>query len=293
MVIELKAGSVTAKIDTKGAELISLTNAAGTEYMWQKDPKYWARSSPVLFPIVGNLRNDKTWIGGKEYHMSKHGFCRDAEFRILAQSTDSVVLSYSANEETLTQYPYKFELILSYKLTETAVHIHYTVANRDDNPIDYCLGAHPAFSIPMDKSGDFEDCFLEFSEPETAKLPIFDFANNQIDMSSRITYLEEERRLPLKYSHFDNDALIFDSPRSNRVTLANSRSGWGVEVTFHGFDFVAFWTPIKLEAPFLCIEPWCGMAVCSDEDDIYEKKRGIQHLEKDESKEYELIIRPL
>ena len=293
MVVELKSGSTIAKVDTKGAELISFKDVFGIEYMWQKDAAYWGRSSPVLFPIVGNLRENKTMIEGKEYQISKHGFCRDAEFRITYQSDTSVILSYSSNEETLAQYPYRFTLTLAYQLEDTGITIRYTVMNMDDKPIDYCLGAHPAFNVPVDGNGGFEDCRLVFEQPETARLPVFDFERNQINMENRVTYMENQRELPLKYSYFDNDALIFGAPNSKSVQIVNTRTGRGVEVAFEGFPFVAFWTPIKLGAPFLCIEPWCGMAVCSDEGDEYAKKRGIQHLEVNESREYSLTILPL
>lgn len=290
MVIELKSNAAIAKIDTKGAELISFVDVLGTEYIWQKDAKYWGRSSPVLFPIVGNLRAGKTIIAGKEYQLEKHGFCRDAEFHVSFQSESTAVFTYSANEETLRQYPYRFCLSLAYRLEEDKLNIRYTVMNMDDKPIDYCLGAHPAFCLP---EGEFEEYFLDFEQPENTALPVYDFEKSEINIANRVSYLKNETRLPLKYSYFDNDALIFDTLKSRSVRLQSIRTGRGVQVDFNGFESLAFWTPIGLKAPFLCIEPWCGMAVCSDEGDEYEKKRGIQHLEVDGQKEYSLSIRPL
>lgn len=293
MIIELKTGSVSAKLDSVGAELISLKNAEGEEYMWQKDPKYWAKSSPFLFPIVGNLRNDTTTIDGQEYHMSKHGFCRTVDFAVIDRNETEVSFVYTYNSETLKVYPYKFSAKLSYKLDTDGLRIRYSFENLDEKPMDYCFGAHPAFRVPLDGQGGFEDYYLEFSEPETADCPVFDFEKNQINVENRVSYLKNEQKLPLKYSYFDQDAIIMDNPKSNRVRLLSSVTGRGVEVEFGDFDFIAFWTPIKAEAPFLCIEPWCGMAVCSDESDEFSQKRGVKHLEPGEEQHYNLMIRPM
>jgi len=293
MLITLKTGSNMAQIESKGAELRSLQDAFGTEYIWQRDPAYWGKSSPVLFPIVGELRQGRATFHGEEYAISKHGFCREAEFKVSYAAEDKAVFTYSYNEETLKHYPYKFSLSLTYELKPDRLDIRYTVVNLDDKPIDYCLGAHPAFNVPVDGVGSFEDYALTFSRPETARCPVFDFENACFNMENRVTYLDNAATLPLKYSYFDNDALFFDAPASDSVRLASVKTGRGVEVRFGDFDFVAFWTPIKKEAPFLCIEPWCGVAVCSDEGDEFEKKRGVKHLEVNEEHHYMLSILPL
>lgn len=293
MIIELKASSAAAKIDTKGAELISLLDVFGVEYMWQKDAKYWNRCSPVLFPIVGNLRDDKTIIEGREYTIPKHGFCRDAEFKVVFQSESKVILNYTYNEETLSVYPYKFSLTLTYTLENNAVEIGYTVLNLDSKPIDYCLGAHPAFNIPVNGEGKFEDYCLEFNKSEGDGSAVYDVPNLQIDVNNRLHLMDENNRIQLKYSHFDNDAMIFDRINSDSVKLFSIKSGRGVQVDFKGFDAVAFWTPTKLDAPFLCIEPWNGMAARSDEDNQYTSKLGVKHLELDQQHSFKLTITPI
>lgn len=293
MIVTLKNKSAMAKIDSKGAELVSFQDVFGTEYMWQKDPKYWAKTSPVLFPIVGNLREDTTIIGGKEYHMSKHGFCRTAEFKVMYQSDEKAIFTYTYNDETLSMYPYKFSLTLTYTLSGAELQIQYTVMNLDDKAIDYTFGAHPGFNVPVDGNGDFEDYCLEFDQVETAGCPVYDFDQNEINMANRVDFTNGTNKMMLKYSHFDNDAIMFDQPQSSKVKLYSIKTGRGVEMDFGDFDFIAFWTPIKMEAPFLCIEPWCGMAVCSDEGDEFAKKRGCKHLEKDAQHDYKLKIMPL
>jgi len=291
MTVTLKNGSLTARIESKGAELLSLVKNE-TEYMWQKDPAFWGKTSPVLFPIVGNLRNDTVTFDGKPYTMAKHGLCRAAEFTIESASDTDASFSYSYNEETLAHYPYRFKLILSYHLSENGVSITYTVENLDDKAIDYCFGAHPGFNVPLEKGGAFEDYCIEFNEQEPDGCPVFDFENNQINMENRVDFMKGSKKLMLHYDYFDNDALVFDKVHSDSVKLYSTKTGSGVEVFFGDFDFVAFWTPIKMSAPFLCIEPWCGMAVCSDEGGAFEEKRGVKHLLCGEKQSYRLTIRP-
>ena len=293
MIVTLKNKSAIAQIDSKGAELISYKDVFGTEYMWQKDPKYWAKTSPVLFPIVGNLRGDTTIIDGREYHMSKHGFCRTVEFKVTYQSDEKAIFTYTYNDETLAMYPYKFSLTLTYSLSGAELQIQYSVMNLDERGIDYTFGAHPGFNVPVDGNGGFEDYCLEFDQPETAGCPVYDFDKNEINMSNRADFTNGTNKMMLKYSDFDNDAIMFDQPKSSKVKLYSIKTGRGVEMDFGDFDFIAFWTPIKMDAPFLCMEPWCGMAVCSDEGDEFAKKRGCKHLPVGEQHNYKLKIMPL
>mgnify|MGYP005787690127 CR=1 FL=1 len=292
LVLTLKNDRFTASVTSVGAELLSLKNRDGLEYMWQKDPKYWGKTSPVLFPIVGNLRNDKVTFHGTEYGMAKHGLCRAAEFTVESHSDTDAVFSLCSSEETLAHYPYQFKLTLAYHLSETGISITYTVENIDNQPIDFCFGAHPGFNVPLEGVGTFSDYRLEFNADEPDGCPVFDFENNQINMDKRVDFMKGSRTLPLDYSYFDEDALVFDKVHSDRVRLVSDKTERGVEVRFADFDFVAFWTPIKMDAPFLCIEPWCGMAVCSDEGDTFEEKRGVKHLETGASRSFVMEILP-
>ena len=289
MEIELISGSSTAKICTTGAELVSLKDVFGMEYIWQKDEKYWPRSSPVLFPVVGNLRNGKTVIEGKEYRIPQHGFCRDAEFQVTYHSDTTAVFTYSFSDQTLLVYPYRFSLTLSYTLDNTCLSIRYTVMNLDDRPMNYFIGAHPAFNTPVDE-GSFEECCLDFEKPETAACPVYDLNECRFHMGDRIQRLQNESHLRLCYSDFQNDAIVFDAPNSRWVRLHNLKTGRGVQVDFGDFDYIAFWTPVGKNAPFLCIEPWCGMADCDDETGEFALKRGVKQLSAGEQQSYELKI---
>lgn len=292
MIIKLMSSSAMAEIDTKGAELISFQDVFGVEYMWQKDAKYWGKCSPVLFPVVGNLRDNKTIIEGKEYAIPKHGFCREAEFEVVYKTDTSVILRYTYNDETLKVYPYKFAFTLSYTLEAGEIEIKYSVVNLDDKPIDFCLGAHPGFKVPVAGSGTFDDYCLEFNKDEPEGSAVYDLEKLEVNVDNRID-LVKDRKMMLSNPLFDQDAIIFDKLNSNSIKLFSIKSGRGVQVDFSGFDFVAFWTPTKMNAPFLCIEPWCGMAVCNDEDDQFTSKRGVKHLEINEQYNCQLTIIPV
>lgn len=293
MVYELKSNSAIAKIDTIGAELISFQDVFGVQYMWQKDEKYWNKCSPVLFPIVGGLRNDKTIIEGKEYKIPKHGFCRTADFKVMFKGEDKLILNYCFNEETLAVYPYKFSLTLTYSLIDGNLEILYTVLNLDDKPMDYCLGAHPGFNVPIGEEGNFEDYCIEFNKKETVLSPVFDVQNLEVNVNNRIDLFGDDNKIMLKHSLFDNDAIIFDELNSDSIKLYSIKTGRGVQVDFTGFDSIAFWTPTGMSAPFLCVEPWNGMAVRSDEDDQFANKLGVQHLEINQQKKHTLLITPM
>lgn len=290
MTVKLKANGFCAKISSRGAELDSLTDSAGKEYIWQKDSKYWAKSSPLLFPIVGNLRDDKTKIGGEWYSLSKHGFCREREFEVTRQTENEVDFTLKYSDETLEKYPFKFLLTLSYKLDETGLSIKYIVKNIDDKKMYYCIGAHPAFNIP---TNEFENCSLVFNKPETNKTIVYDVDGLYFDANRRVDYTGGTNKFDLKYSCFDEDAVVFDETNSDSVELINNKTGEGVRVDYNGFSSIAFWTPVKMNAPFLCIEPWNGMAVRSDESDNYEEKYGVLQLAPNMSSEHCIKIAPL
>lgn len=292
MIVELKTGSSVAKIDSKGAELISLLDVFGTEYIWQKNPEFWAKSSPVLFPAIGNLIDGKTKIGGKEYSIPKHGFCNTAEFKILFQSENKVVFSYTANDETLKMFPFNFHFTMTYSLFDDHLQIDYAVFNMGDVDMPYCIGAHPAFNVPVGE-GEFEDYSLVFNKNEDCTAIVYDIDRLRFDVEKRVDYLKKGNQLDLKYSYFDNDAIVFEKINSDSVTLKSRKTGRGVQVDYKGFKSIAFWTPVKKNAPFLCIEPWNGMAARSDDDGNFEHKFGVETLKPDQTANYSLAVYPL
>ena len=148
MIVRLKKGELTAAVDTMGAQLISLMDGGKTEYIWQRNPEVWKNCSPILFPIVGNLRNDRTWIDGKEYSIVKHGPCKSLEFKLLYQTGWEAVFGLNQDSFPAGTYPWKFELRVRYRLEETGLTAVLEVNNRDESDIWYCLGFHTGLNCP-------------------------------------------------------------------------------------------------------------------------------------------------
>lgn len=282
-----------AEIETLGAELKSLKSPDHKEYVWNSDPEFWPRSSPLLFPSIGNVRNGKTHIGGTEYPMNKHGFCKESDFAVKEQTESRLTLSLQDNDHTRESYPFAFELCLTYELQGQQLLMTYQVTNRDAQPMVYHLGAHPGFFCPLEENESFSDYVLEFEKEEKMESVMYDLENLCFSMDLKMVHGEPGRVLSLAPEKFDNDALFFYHPNSKAVTLKHPGTGKGIYMEYPDFASIAFWTPIGGKAPFLCLEPWNGAAIFADEDDNFEHKRDIQTLEAGKTKEYHLKVKVL
>ena len=259
MELELKRGGRTARVETLGGELVSYRDERGLEYIWGGDPAYWPGRNPLLFPIVGTLKEGKIRFDGREYAMERHGFARRREFTPAARGEDWVRLELRESAETLALYPYPFRLAVEQRLTDTGFSTAVTVANPGEGPLPFCLGAHTGFRCPLEAGERFEDYELVF--PERESCPTLLLRDGLLDRPAALPYLEDTDTLPLDYRWFDAlDTLIFEGLRSRSVTLRSRKSGRGVRVSFDGFPMLAFWTMPGKKAPYLCIEPWHGCA---------------------------------
>jgi len=289
MVIQIGDQTGSAQIDTMGAQLISLKNVSGTEYLWQGNPAYWSGQAPLLFPMVGALRNGKTMIDGKEYEMKRHGLARKMEFSKLDSTTSSATFSLRASDETKKQFPFDFDLTVIYRFHSSALTTEFHVANLGEKPMPYVLGGHPAFNCPISKEERFEDWMIEFEQNETAECPQIDLHTGMIFFHKRVPILKNEKTISLQHSLFDQDALVFDSLKSKKVKLCSSKSGHGVEMDFAGFDYFGIWSAVN-NAPFVALEPWTGCATAEDEDDDFYHKRGMTLLQPGQSAKHEFTI---
>lgn len=283
MEITLSCGNSSARIISKGAELKSYI-ADGKELMWCADEKYWGKTSPFLFPMIGNLRNGKTVINGKEYSISKHGFARDNEFVVENIADNTAVLSFESNDKTLESFPFDFKVTITYTLTEKTLEIAYAVENRSGGKMPYCIGAHPAFAC--DKA--FDSYKLVFAENETVNSPVMNLETRMWGDNNRIKRLDNSKEYSLDYSLFDNDCVYFDTIKSKSCSLVSGSEG--VKVSWDGFETLGVWTPDHKEAPFVCIEPWCGCDDYDTDSGVFSEKRGIQLAAQGETKNYKLII---
>jgi len=268
----IKNSNLIAEIKHLGAELISLKTDLNKEYIWEGNPDFWGKHSPILFPIVGTLKNNSFHYDGIEYHLSRHGFARDMEFELVDKKENSATFSIQSSEETLKVYPFAFELQIIYTLEENNLDIEYKVINNGKSQMPFSIGAHPAFALP----GKFENYSIVFEKDEPLEYYLLE--NDLI--SNKTKKLEaQNKRIPLTYELFENDALIFKTLESNSLTILENENPV-LRVHFEDFPSLGIWT--KMNAPFLCIEPWFGYSDTNENSGNLFEKEGIQILkEKD------------
>ena len=289
MEIRLNNGRSSAMILDKDAELRSL-KLSDKELMWCADPAFWGKSSPILFPMIGNLRGGKTMIGGKEYSITKHGFARDNVFSFVQLSDSCAEFTFTSDDRTRESFPFDFVLKLRYTLSEGKLGMLYKVTNKSSGTMPYCIGAHPAFACPNEEGSDFSDCRLVFEQNETVNSPVMNLETRMWGDSNRVNRLDNSNEFRLEYSLFDNDCVYFDTIKSKSVTLHTGKGGHGVKLSWSGFETLGVWTPDHRNAPFVCIEPWCGCDDYDTDNGVFADKRGIQLAAPGETKEYSISI---
>lgn len=246
---------ITIQVDSMGAELKSLKKiSTGSEYMWNADPRYWKRTSPVLFPLVGGLQNGVYRLDGREYPMGQHGFARDMEFKLKSQAAAEVWFVLESNEETLARYPYPFILELGYELDGQTVIVKWRVKNPAKLPMHFAIGGHPAFLCPIGEGTRQTDYSLRFDVPD--KVVSSGLADGLVD-GNDMEYKLRNGMLPVTEHLFDNDALVIEHDQAHSVALVKPDGEAYLTVTFDAPLF-GIWSPPKKNAPFICIEPWYG-----------------------------------
>ena len=258
--------NLTAVINALGAELISLKNSINREYIWEGNPEFWGKHSPVLFPIVGCLKENQYSYNDTKYSLFRHGFANSMEFNIIEKSAESVVFSVTNNQETLDNYPFKFELQISYTLIKSSLKIGYKVINTNEFEMPFSIGAHPAFALP----NEFNSYALKFEKSE--ELVCFQLENDLIS-NKTVSLPMEENCLPLSYSLFENDALIFKELESKAITITENNVPF-LKIKFDDFPSLGIWT--KQKAPYICLEPWFGYADTITNSGELSEKEGIQ-----------------
>ena len=267
MTFELKKGGLRAAARTLGGELVSLRDGSGREHIWEGDPAFWSGQNPILFPIVGALKEGKVDIGGTVYEMGRHGFARGMEFVPAEQGEDFVTLELRETEDTLKCYPFPFSLKVTHRLLEDGFTTTFSVTNTGTAPMPFCVGGHTAIRLP--EGASFEDYELVFDVPEQADSHLLT-PQGIIRHDGRRTMLNGGIT-PLDYDTFAQlDTIIFSMLRSGNVSLVHRETGRGLRLDFHEFPMVAFWT--KPGAPFLCLEPWQGCAAWDNETGRFEDK---------------------
>ncbi len=268
--VTLKNDRLTLEIAERGAEMRKLT-LDGKDVLWSGDAKFWTGVAPVLFPFCGGLRDDKYTFKGEEFKMElKHGYARVSDFELEKSGTNFVTFILRDTEETLKQYPWHYELRITYTLRGTAVAVRYDVTNLSAEKMYFSIGSHEAYACPE----GIEDYDVIFPETETLNTCMLD--GNLIAHDS-FTVLKEGRVLPLYEKYFAVDALVFKDVKSRKATLRNRKTGRALTVDFDGCDYLLLWT--KPGAGYICIEPWCGIPGMVDDGYAIEEKEGIQTVE--------------
>lgn len=267
---------LTLTIRSIGAEKQTLVSSIGIHYLRQPD-KYWDRVAPFLFPNVGRLKGNSTFISGKEYHLPQHGFLRDQEFELLHQLEDEIALVNFYNEETLKQFPFKYKAIVHYQLKESKLITKISITNEDSVPMPFNIGGHPGFYCPIYEGEQFSDYKIVFKRSETFNAPSVE-SDGTLNFSVHSEKYHHLKELHLDYKYFENDAIVIPRVKSKEVKLLNKHHK-GLEFTYDDFITLAIWT--RPDAGFICLEPWIGYA------DRHNSKQ--QFIEKDNI----IILKPL
>ncbi len=266
-------------INPKGAELDSIYHKQhALEYLWSGDPAVWGKKSPVLFPIVGTLKEDTYYYEDQPYKLSRHGFAREQDFVVIQQEENSVSLSLKSNDDTLTKFPFAFELIITYTIQENSLSVSYKVVNKGDTSMFFSIGGHPAFKVPLAENSRYEDYYLQFDKNEHAgRWPV---SPEGLIESLPEPLLEDTDRLPLTRELFQNDALVFKHLTSHQVSLKSDETTHGFTFDFASFPYLGIWA--AKNGDFVCIEPWYGIADSVTSSQQLPEKEGIQKLEADQ-----------
>ena len=259
---QIRNESLTLEIDAHGAEMKSLIdNCSGQEYLWCGDAAYWGRTSPVLFPLVGNYREKQSCFDGKWYSLSQHGFARDMDFELVSEKGDEIWFALEDSPETLEKYPFGFRLELGYRLQGRAVEVLWKVTNKNDREMYFSIGGHPAFNCPLREGEKQTDYRIGFDTCEPLTASVLD-ENGTVSERTKVLELTDGM-LQITDSLFDEDALIVEHDQAHKIALYTPEGEKYLEVKFEAPLF-GIWSPAGKHAPFVCIEPWYGRSDRAD-----------------------------
>lgn len=279
--ITLENEFLLVTINEKGAEIQSIIDKkSGYEFIWQADKDHWNRSSPVLFPIVGSLKDNTYYVEDYQYFLSRHGFARDNDFTVQNHQETTASFNLKSSPLTLLDYPFEFSLQINYVLFYNQITVSYEILNPSDKEtLYYSIGGHPAFNIATYKneSGhlDYHEIFVEF-EPcgHYLKIPL---NRKGLTRLSKAKY-EECVKLSLKHTDFRKDALIYQIGDQTSVTLHNPVDQVRIKIKPNNMGWIGIWSTYPVFSPFVCIEPWAGIADDEASQGQFIEKNGIQSL---------------
>ncbi|WP_139957190.1 aldose 1-epimerase family protein [Flavicella sediminum] len=272
----LKNEFLEIKIKDTGSELASII-ANGKQYLWEGNPTYWGGQAPILFPFVGRFKNDEYFYQGKKYTLPQHGFYRRSNaIKLINKTANSLSYSLKSCDESLKVYPFHFEIINTYKIDKNTITIEHKVKNTGSDLLYFSIGEHPAFKCSLENPNEsFENCTLEFEKTENAVIHLIE---NGLISNTTEPCLNNSNSIELDANSFEKDALVFKKMNSKKVSLIHKNEGKLVTLRYADFPMLGIWS--KAKAPFVCIEPWLGIADSVDSDQKIENKEAIISLEK-------------
>jgi galactose mutarotase-like enzyme len=264
--------NLVVTINSKGAEILSIYNKhTQLDYLWNGNPDFWPKTSPVLFPVVGGLKDNSYTYKEKTYTLGRHGFARDTEFEVTEQSNNSITLTATSNEKTLAVYPFEFIFSVQHTLVGSKLYVSYIVENNGDKNLLFSVGAHPAFNVPLTKDTNYNDWYLLFNHHENTGQHLI--ATDGLIQDTPSPFFDNTTKLPLTKELFYKDALVFKHLHSNSISIVSDKSKHGLKVDFDDFPYMGIWS--FKDADFVCIEPWCGLGDTENTTGELEKKEGI------------------
>ncbi len=267
---------IAVKIKDTGAELCSYYDKKKQrEIIWQADPYHWRRHAPILFPIVGKVYKNSYKHENKNYELSQHGFARDQEFKVIEQSNDSITLETTSSEITKVLFPFDFNLKVKISIFNKEVKVTYRVENPSVKEIYFCIGAHPGFNCPFDHKSDFSDYELKFNKIECSDRILLN--KSGFRTGERAKDWLSGHTIKLHEALFNDDALIFDNLKSQFISIKSNKTSDQVKIGWSNYSHMGIWKPLN-NAPFICIEPWNGMADEVNTEEDFKNKYGIINL---------------
>lgn len=291
MTITLRSDLLTVQADTLGAQLTSIQTNQGIELLWQADPAIWGRHAPLLFPIIGRLRDGKYTVGGREYAISQHGFGRDSEFCVVEQSDRSVTFQLEESEATLAKYPFAFCLQVCYTLEGGTLTKTHRVRNRSQETMYYEVGGHDGFCTTLLPGESMEDYYIEF--PGIKELVPFGMDEHNFFTHSDRPYPLTDGKLPLPPQVFGLDTVVLEHLPVRQVSLANRKNPIRLTMDFAQFDYLGIWTKAAPQSTnYICIEPWTTLPECAFTSSALEDKPGIRSLKPgtEEELRYQITV---
>lgn len=279
-------GIIKAEINDLACELSSLI-MDGKEYVWQGDKAFWGGRAPLLFPINGTVKDNKVFIGGQECNLTNHGFLRHYTFKVLEQNETKIVFIADANEDTLKNFPFKFNVIVTFELDGKTCKTSYEVKNVDSAKMPYFFGLHPAFNCHTGTE-KFDEYYIEFDKEVEIVRPHQPKEGEYADLTNVEIIGEKSKTFNLKHEHFYKHPLIQSNIEFNESSICHKTKGKILDIKFDGFSTFVIWQ--AKDAPFVCVEPWTGVSGTPPYSENLEDNPKCKFLEASKSDKYTFDI---